>query len=70
MVKFVLLFFALTAFGPHQESGPFDTKEECEAARAELPKTIAEHNAAVEPKIVLYASVCVPLKPAPQGKSV
>lgn len=68
---YVLFLFLFGAAGPHIEAALFDSLEECEAKRAEIPAMIAEHNLSTDTaKIDLFATACAKAEKAPQGKGV
>lgn len=70
-MQFVLMLFLLGVPGGQTEAALFPTMEACEASRANLLGSIAQHNFSGEGnKILFFASVCLPLAKAPQGKAI
>ena len=69
-MKWIFLVFLFSVQGPCFAGEPYETKEACEKERVVLVEKIAGHNSKELVKIDLYASACLPVKKAPQGKGV
>jgi hypothetical protein len=74
-MNYVLLIFVFSLMAPQAPEfagqGPFLTIEDCQKAKAEVSKIVANHNASANPvKAHYYAAECVKVEAAPTGKGV